>query len=509
MSVFLQKEDKSMKKCHIAVKDLAILLYQSGDLSSEFFYNHDLNDGKTIHKYWQKKYNQQSQAEVYICHKEELFDYEVELVGFIDGVLLINEEVIIEEIKSTNKKLEDIDENYHLEYLAQLKIYASLYLVKNKLTSIKGRLTFINADSYETKIFNYSFEKAELISFYQQSVKDYLVWHEQLLNDYLKRRKTIQELRFPFPDYRYGQKELMKAIYCIIKEKKILYAMAPTGIGKTISVLYPSIKSLKEMNEKIFYLTAKSTQKEQAINTVSNMVKSGLSIRLLAINSKEEMCFLSSEFCDVDSCPYAKDFFQKMREAVKDALRHSIITKSVVYEIAGKYTICPFEFSLNISNYCDIIVCDYNYLFDPIVKLQRYFTDETEFKAHALVDEAHNLVDRSRNMLSCEISIDAFKEIKRSLRGKKPTINSKVNQMINYLNEYIPKLEAENNQRMIFTVIDSSFLQLLNDIIEKCHKIFVENSSFKNRIKAVKLYFECKKFLKIADFFGESHRFVI
>ena len=489
----------------IAVKELAYFLYASGNLTYEFFYNHDENEGQKAHQYLQAQYASTSKKEVFIKRKETILNNEIEITGFIDGV---HENHQLEEIKSTKLSLEDIELNYHQEYLAQLKIYMAMYLLEQELGNIQGTLTYISLDTYDTKSFAVSFSKEELVSFYYDSLNQYISWQLFLANDFQSKQISLKELRFPFASYRRGQQDFMKAVFCTLRDHQILYGVAPTGVGKTVSVLYPALKSIKNPKDKIFYLTAKTTLKKLAIDTTSMMVKNGLKIRLLELSSKEKTCFFNFEFCDPDSCPYAKGFFEKLHDAIKDILNEQIITFDKIQEYATIHEVCPFEYSLHVSEYVDIVVGDYNYLFDPQVRLIRYFAEDNGYQVYALIDEAHNLVDRARSMYSEELNTDTLKEMKKYYRGLKPSINKTINTVLNMIDEWFIDL---SNSEIVFTEIKKELIENLEALVTKCQTIFNETppDKIKNRQNLMRGYLAVKGFLKISEYFGENHRLIV
>ena len=244
----------------IAVRELAYFICQSGSLTKEFFSNSDMLRGQRAHDYLQDKYNEESKKEVYIKQDINYLGSNYILHGFIDGLLNINNELILEEIKSTTKELDEIDIDYHKEHMAQLKIYGYLYALQNNLDVIHLRLTYISVVDYETKSFD-SYEKIEdLEEFSLNTLEEYIKFINLLDEAKENKNKSIDEIKFPFKEMRQGQKDLMKACYKAANDNEILYVIAPTGIGKTIATMFSTLKALKP-NEKLFYLTAKGSGK--------------------------------------------------------------------------------------------------------------------------------------------------------------------------------------------------------------------------------------------------------
>ncbi len=242
-------------------------------------------------------------------------------------------------------------------------------------------------------------------------------------------RSTLREMRFPYEGMREGQKELIAECYRAIHDGTRLFASAPTGIGKTISTLYPAAKALGDgLCHKIFYLTAKMSTRREAFGAIRAMAEAGADVRTVILTAKEQICSNPmarmsglgvSKHCNPASCPMARGYYDRSKEALNELLAsYRGFTRTVIEEVAAKYSICPYELSLDLSEQCEIIVCDYNYVFDPSVYLRRYFSeisDKKDLSYVFLIDEAHNLPDRAREMYSSEIAFSDFEELYRIL----------------------------------------------------------------------------------------------
>ena len=396
----------------IAVKELAYFVCQSGDLTREFFSNHDLEAGKRAHEYHQARYNEDSKKEVYVKSEISYLNETYILHGFIDGVLNINDKIIIEEIKSTLLELDEITLDYHLEHLAQLKIYGYLYAITNQLTSVNLRLTYLSAVDYIPKSFDLTLSLSELEDFVFLIFEEYVKWLK-LIDESLKvKEETIATVKFPFEEKREGQQKLMKAVYQTLNNSDILYSIAPTGIGKTMATLFAALKTLKT-KDKLFYLTAKGSGKSAPLEAIELLSKNGLKIKTIDITAKRKICNCNKRNCSPDDCPFAVGYFTRLKAATFDIFKnYDIFSRDVILEISNKHTICAFEFSLYLSYFCDVVIADYNYVFDPKAHLIRYFDDDT-YKPKVLVDEAHNLVSRSKEMYSATINEAEIRLLRR------------------------------------------------------------------------------------------------
>lgn len=495
-----------MKK-KIGVKEIAQFLYSGGDLTNEFFVNKSNIEGHNAHVYLQNKYNQDSLSEVFVKTTVEKGEYELIINGFIDGVLKENNKTVLEEIKSTKLALDEISLEYHLEYLAQLKLYGYLYCLMNNLLSIDLRLTYIELVEYKTKSFDLTLDIGVLEKFFFDSVDKYFDWILLLEEAATNKLKTIAQIKFPFPNMRSGQRDLMKACFYTMSHNEILYAVAPTGIGKTMATLFSSLKTLKNPEDKLFYLTAKGMGKSVAVESVRKLSEQGLKMKTLVLTSKSKSCLNDKKNCDPEKCPYAKGFFDRLRAATEEIFQeHYLFELPVIEKYALKYTICSFEFALHLSYFCDLVIADYNYVFDPKAHLIRYFDDDT-YQPKILVDEAHNLITRSKDMYSSSINTEVLKSLRKNLNGIKPSVRSDISKVISIIEEYEEKLMPG----LVFynAFMDDNLYTNLKRICTKCEIVFSDNKEFKNRDEALENYFSVRDFVIIAEYYSEAHRFIV
>lgn len=487
----------------IAVKELAYFVCQSGNLTTEFFSNRDMQRGQKAHDYLQSKYNTASSAEVYIKTELTCLGKAYLLHGFIDGVLNIDGEIIIEEIKSTTKELEELTMEYHKEHMAQLKLYGYLYGLTHQMELVHLRLTYISVVDYETKSFDVLLSLAELEEFTFSVLEEYLSFLNLLEESEQNKEKTIAEMTFPFREKRLGQRELMKAVYQAMNQNEILYAIAPTGIGKTMATLFSTLKALKKQ-DKLFYLTAKGSGKNAPVDAVKLLASKGLKIKAIDITAKRKICNAGLKNCSPEDCPFAIGYFDRLKDATVDIFsHHDIYDKELILTVSNRHKICAFEFSLYLSYFCDIVIADYNYVFDPKAHLVRYFEDDT-YKPKVLVDEAHNLISRSKDMYSAEISEADIRFLRAKLTGLKPSVRSDCNKALELINGYREQLK----EKVLYcsTLQNTDLNALLKQIASKCEQIFEENKKIDHRDEIMEVYFKLLDFNRIGDIYGINHR---
>ncbi|MEC9485550.1 MAG: helicase C-terminal domain-containing protein [Candidatus Izemoplasma sp.] len=495
-----------MKSLKVSVKDLVTFIHRGGDLTNEFKSNARAKQGTELHTFLQEQYLEEDQKEVFVKETVTQDDYEITLSGRIDGVLLRDHQIIIEEIKSTQVALELLDETSRPEHLAQAKIYAYLYLQTLSQKSITVYLTYIHTQSKATKIIKKRYNQTQLKRFFDNTILEYTTWLDIYEAHHEQRQASIEGLTFPFPDYREGQYTFMGAIYQTLMQKDILYSIAPTGIGKTVAALFSSLKTMDKETDKIFYLTAKNQGKHIVIDTVNLLKQHGLITKSVVLHSKEAMCLMDKVDCDPDICPYAKGYFEREKDALEDIFVHDDVYDQRLIKQYGEYhNICPHEFSLSISNYSDIVICDYNYAFDPRVHLIRYF-EESYYTPKLLIDEAHNMIDRSRNMYSAVLQESSLKTLKASITRFKGPIHAALNAVLGRLNALKETHELAKNP---FYYQEENILDLIEKIdflIVQLDKILVEHKRFEARKDVLDVYFELVQYRRIAEFYNEHYR---
>lgn len=490
-----------MKK--IAVKELAYFVCQSGSLTNEFFSNSDMQKGQRVHDYLQSKYNDESLSEVYIKRELSYLGDSYLLHGFIDGVLNIDDELIIEEIKSTTKELDEITIDYHQEHLAQLKIYGYLYALEYNIDNIHLRLTYASVIDYEVKSFDLIVNINELEDFTFNVLEEYIRFLKLLDESEINKEKTIAEIKFPFKEHRKGQRDLMKAVFQAMQQNEILYAIAPTGIGKTMATMFSALKTLKK-NDKLFYLTAKGSGKTAPVDAIKILANNGLKIKTIDITAKRKICNLGVKNCNPEECPFAIGFFDRLKDATTDIFSHyDIFDRDLILKISNAHSICAFEFSLYLSYFCDIVIADYNYVFDPKAHLVRYFEDDT-YKPKVLVDEAHNLISRSKDMYSSSINEEQIRNLRKYTTSLKPSARNDCNKVLEEINKY---REYLSDKALYCELIPNSDLNVLTKrLASKIETILSENKGIKHKDEIIEAYHTLLDFNRVSDVFNVNHR---
>jgi DNA excision repair protein ERCC-2 len=430
----------------IAVRSLVEYVFRSGSIDSGFRTASTLTEGTKAHQKVQKEYRQQDQKEVYLSAEITYGDLVFVVDGRCDG-LLFNENSIttIDEIKSTAKDIKLITEEMYPIHWAQAKFYAYMYAKEHRAERMRIQLTYVQVVSGEQKRFVQEAELAELEVFVGEAIKLYAPYAQMLQQHKLDRDRSIEELDFPFEAYREGQRKLAGAVYKAIEAGVSLFAKAPTGIGKTISTTFPSVKAMgKGQLDRLFYLTAKTITRTAAEEAFTRMQERGLMLHTVTITAKDKVCFKEETICTKEHCEFADGYYDRINEAMLELLSNeTLMSRQVIEKYARKHRVCPFELSLDAAYAADVVICDYNYIFDPRVSLKRMF-NESKKQTALLIDEAHNLVERAREMFSSSLHKSDFLALQREFKG----VNAEVFRAAKAVNDYFISLRKQSGDKL-------------------------------------------------------------
>ena len=500
--ILLKEEVKIVR---ISVRDLVEFVLREGDIDNRKIGMSDkdvMAMGGRLHRKIQRQMGSDYHAETAMKLQIPCGEFDLRVEGRADGVIIKGDtsEVIIDEIKGILRDLSLIEQPVNV-HLAQAKCYAYIYAKQHSLREIGIQMTYCNLDTEEIRRFlsHYTYEALEcwfeeLISSYEKWARFQIKWEE-------KRNSSIRLVEFPF-SYREGQREVAAAVYRTILRKKKLFLQAPTGVGKTISTLFPSVKAIGEgLGEKIFYLTAKTITRTVAEQAFRILGEQGLQMKVITLTAKEKICKCEETECNPVSCPYAKGHFDRVNDAVYDLImNYNEITRDVIENQSEKYMVCPFEMSLDVSLWVDAVICDYNYAFDPTAHLKRFFSENAGKKYIFLVDEAHNLVERGREMYSARLYKEDFLELKKMMRVKEPILSKKADEV----NRQFLLLKRECEEYRVLESVSHLAIKLMN-LLAEMERFFEKSSESDKRDQVLELYFKVREFLNIHDILDENY----
>lgn len=495
------------KKIRLPIRELVEFILRSGDIDSRYAPKDRMYEGARIHRVLQKRNGERYESyigEVRLSAEFSCRGMTYTLEGRADGIFTDGGVAVVDEIKTTALPLNMIDEDANMTHWAQARCYACIYAQQNALPEISVQLTYANIETYETKSARKTFSLGELRAFVNGLLEKYAAWADMTARWQAERDRTIRELPFPFSQYRKGQRELAVGVYRTIAAGKKLFAQAPTGTGKTISVLFPAVKAMGEgLISKIFYLTAKTITRQVAGEALDRMREKGLRLKTLTLTAKDKICPHDVRVCRPDVCPFAKGYFDRANDAVFDAVTHcDDITRGVIEDYAKKHRVCPFELSLDISLWVDCVICDYNYVFDPRAYLRRFFYEGGGDYVF-LVDEAHNLVDRSREMFSAQLTKTQFFEAKKRHQGA----GRELGRVLASINKCMLELRKQCGGQGFLTLAEKpeALMGRVSRFISVCELLLKENGALGENNEFLQLYFDALNFSLIYELYDERY----
>lgn len=508
MKIKQSKTGKTKIQIVTSVRNLVEFLLNAGDIDERRGNRRKaeaMQEGSRIHRKLQRRAGADYHAEVPLKFIVSYDDYDLALEGRADGILYdeaeeseaentLSGQVTIDEIKGMYTDVQALEEPV-LVHLAQAKCYAYIFAAQNHLSEITVQLTYCNLDTEEIKRFTEMFSYEELEDWFLDLLKKYKKWADYLYAQKCKRQASIQGLEFPYA-YREGQKQLATDVYRSIARNKILFVQAPTGTGKTLATIYPTVQALgQELGDKIFYLTAKNATGLVARDAFLLLEEKGYQGKTVVITAKDKMCPLEKRACNPEQCPFAKGHYDRVNDAVYELLQQkNMLDRETLIAWAKEKCVCPFELSLDVSDWVDHIVCDYNYVFDPNVYLKRFFAEGKNCDGIFLVDEAHNLVDRAREMYSETLIKEDFLRMKRKCK----TFGKKIERALERCNRELLYMKRECESIRVLDDIDAFLFSLLN-LAAAFDELLEKEVVIPEREEVLEFYFRMRNFIRLTD----------
>lgn len=500
----MEPMEKQKYQIRLSVRDLVEFVLRSGDIDSRRAAGgkkEAMQEGSRLHRKIQRRMGGSYQAEVAMSHRVEKENFLLLIEGRADGVMAEEEGWAIDEIKCMYMDISRLEEPIGI-HLAQAMCYGYFLCLDKGIDSVGIQLTYCQMETEEIRRFRLEKGAEELAAWFDGVIGEYGKWADYEYFHHLKRQESLKNLEFPYP-YRKGQRELAVDVYRAIVRRRNLYIQAPTGIGKTLSTLFPSLKAMGEgYGDKLFYLTAKTVTRQAAQEGLDILRGQGLDFSSVVITAKEKLCFMEKAECNPEVCPYAKGHFDRVNGAVFAAINgERALTRDKITAYAREYQVCPFEFCLDVSLWVDGIICDYNYVFDPNVRLKRYFAEGKKGEYLFLIDEAHNLLPRAREMYSAVLIKEDVLTVRRLVKDRSP----KLARLLEACNKSLLEYKRQCEGYVILEEINHLVLQVMGIFSEL--EIFMEEyTEFADRDLVLDFYFQIRDFLSVFEQIDEGYR---
>ena len=486
----------------ISVRSLVEFILRSGDLDSRrgAMDKEAMQKGSRLHRKIQRQMGGNYRPEVPLKYDIEYEDVVLRIEGRADGIFTEDGKTCIDEIKGVYRKVETLESAVPV-HRAQAMCYAFITADQENLEEIDVQMTYANLDTEEIRRFRETLTRTFLKNWFQDLVDQYHKWvsYRQLWKE--KRDASMKKLEFPF-SYRKGQREMVTGVYHAVSSKKQIFVQAPTGVGKTMSSVFPAVRAVGEgKGEMIFYLTAKTITRTVAQDAFEILRQRGLLFQTVTITAKEKLCCCEKPECTPEKCPYAKGHFDRVNEAVYELwTSEQFFSREKIIAQAEKFKVCPFEMCLDLSLWVDGVICDYNYVFDPNVHLKRFFGENVSGEYIFLIDEAHNLVERGREMYSASLAREDIVEVRKFIKPYSPklyrVLGRVAKQLLELKKESDPCLVMENTGTLPLTL-----LQVQGEM----DRLLEEPPSQEVVDGILELYFDIRDFLNISELTDENY----
>ena len=344
--------------------------------------------------------------EVALCADYQAEALLLHVTGRADGIYEDSDGLtVIEEIKLAKENPSLIP-----AHRAQAAMYGHMLAGQEGLEQVRLRVLYVDVHGGELAVYEETQSAQALHAEFDFLCAAAAAWEAKKLARRAARDQSLSGLPFPFDSYRKGQRTFAANVYIALREKKRLFAQAPTGIGKTMAALYPVLHAIGEGKcQRAVFLAARTTGRRSALHAMALMEKANA--MTTEITAKDKICPMGRRDCRPEVCPMARGFYDRLPAALEEGLTLRMLDRDAVTQLARRHQVCPFELSLELAMLSDVIVCDYNYVFDPLVAMDRLLLSPGG--ACLLVDEAHQLAPRVRDAYSAEVSLDTMRELRR------------------------------------------------------------------------------------------------
>jgi DNA excision repair protein ERCC-2 len=485
----------------LGIRQLVEFACRSGDLGYDGGPAVSALQGIQTHQKIQKRYHKQALAEQAVKLQIQIDEYDIELGGRVDLLFADETPARVEEIKTVYSFMNDFSDDYDEPHWAQAKCYAVCYALEHQLDEIVVSLNYVNLFNQQEHRQTRSFQRTELESFLQAVLRCYIDWYHLVSQHRDELVNSANTLAFPFEDFRAQQHRFAASVYRCIRQSQRLLAEAPTGSGKTISTLFPSVKAIGEdIADQIIYLSAKTSGQNEALKAIEAMIDKGLLANYLIVQAKAKACACVHDETEIDEngkCHRTLGFYDRLPAAREALFRTGKLTSETIKTIADQHCLCPFELSLQMLPWIDIVVCDLNYIFDPLVQLSYFKTDRK--RKVLLIDEMHNLVDRARQMYSASLSRSHIKLATKS--GNSTTVTRAIKSIGNALDL---ATRQNSDEETVSNEVPAELTRAISRFSEKLGTDLFGNKHISAQtLEFAKALF---RFQCIANLYGDHHR---
>lgn len=431
--------------------------------------------------------------------------------GRVDGISFdeVLDLFVVEEIKTIRVAVEEIPDSVLAIYWRQVMLYAYLIALEHGRDELCVQLCFYHLDDKTQTLLKRQMTYSELALEFAQALFLFSELRRDEQHWVGKRTASLQDLPFPYGDYRTGQRDMAVSVFRTISEQSELVLQAPTGIGKTMATIYPALRALDpEIARRVFYVSARTSTQALALDAARDIGSAGGRIRTVVITAKDKICFNPGQPCHPDHCEYARGYYDNLHGTIAALVdEHECFDRDTIESVAREHTLCPFELGLDLASVTDLVIADYNYVFDPVVHLRRFF-DGDRRDSIVLIDEAHNLVDRGREMFSAEVTKASYLTLATQLKSVRPRVAAKLRSanraILTFRNQ--DKTGFEREGYVVSHHKPEALLKALEAFCVVAEEELREDKGLLEAENLLQCYFDSLRFVRTAEQFDGSYR---
>ncbi|MEP6883915.1 MAG: ATP-dependent DNA helicase [Gammaproteobacteria bacterium] len=404
----------------------------------------------------------------------------------------------IDEFKTFRGDLARMKGNHRALHWAQLKTYGALLCRRDELTHLDLALVYFDIDSQEETVLTERIEAEVLDARFAEACAQFSTWAHHETAHQVARNAALLGLQFPHANFHAGQRLLAEAVYKAALRKQCVLAQAPTGIGKTVGTLFPMLKAMAQGKlDKIFYLAAKSTGRQTALEATQLLKasKPGLTLRVLELVAREKACVNPERSCHGESCPLARGFYDRLDAARTAAVTVGHMDQAALRNVAATHQVCPYYLSQELVRWADVVIGDYNYYFDAGGLLFGLAT-ENDWRVGLLVDEAHNLIERARAMHTVTLEESDL----RAAMSKAPAPIKRA--LMQLARRWTDLCDAQTADYCVLDKLPAPFLTALKQAVMSLSEFAADQIELLGE-ELERFYFDALRFCQLADEFAE------
>lgn len=485
-------------KLHVAVRELCEFTAKEGDLDLRFTPSPTAQEGIAGHATVVSRRGPEYLSELVLIGDYE----ELTVSGRADG--FDPEFRLLEEIKTHRGDVSRIPANHRLLHWAQVKVYGWLLCQSLELDELDLAVVYFNVITQKETAFRERHSAESLRQFFELQCRRYIQWARQEQAHRVVRDEALQALRFPYDEFRTGQRQLAEAVYRAARDGHHLMAQATTGIGKTLGTLFPQLKAMPgQQLDRLFFLSAKTPGRRLALDALQRLRQPNpnIPLRVLEHVARDKSCEHPDKACHGDSCPLAKGFYDRLPAARSAALKERWLDQQAIRNIAIAHGVCPYYLSQELCRWSDVVVCDYNYYFD-LGALLHSLTLVNQWRIALLVDEAHNLVERGRGMYSAELDQARFKAMRRDAPKK-------LNSVLERVDRHWDVLHREQElPYQVYPLAPDLLLAAMGKAVSAITDLLTDQPEG-NGAELLRFYLDAMLFCRLAETFGPHSLFDI